>query len=219
MLKKKEEQQRQAEIYRRLADAYGDEKLDSMLEQRERKESFQIDALRFLEDNDILHFENEAVVLDVEKLLSIQPSAIAYDKKGQRYLGNKYGYIVEAFKDIYKNYPEFYKKDGVRNLATFLMNTFDGVDVVDKNEWEAWEENGREGEAPEEKPVFYKPKSKDAAFDPEEIKESKFHIGLWNIKGEKPETYPIEGKEVSFVEASFAALVYHPEHGDGERDE
>ncbi|MFA5945582.1 MAG: hypothetical protein WC802_01570 [Patescibacteria group bacterium] len=100
-----------------------------------------------------------------------------------------------------------------------LGNTFAGEKTVLKSELE-------QNPEAEPKPLFYLPEYQADALDIQKIKQAKFHFGLWEVPAgtSGSETaaatrQPATVTEISFLEASIPALLYHPKYGDAKRDE
>lgn len=75
----------------------------------------------------------------------------------------------------------------------------------------------------EARDLIYIPDNEDSAFDPEKIKQSKFVIMLGEESGNvhlENRKYPTKsGKSLNFESVQLATLLYHPQYGDGYRDE
>lgn len=73
-------------------------------------------------------------------------------------------------------------------------------------------------------PLLYYPRDRAAAFSPEEVKKSEFHIAPWelSLKIVSPigkEFYPVkDGPQVERHELMASTIILHPRYGDGYRD-
>jgi ribosomal protein S18 acetylase RimI-like enzyme len=200
------------------------ESVNKMEKEKTDLELFQDQAIEFLKDNNIVEEAPEGLVVDIDRIKELPPSILSYNKrkdkgKGGSYKGSSYGLDMTNFLPIRGKYTHLYQSDGNYNLPLFWINAFKDKKVIDTQAYRDWERGGKQGASPEALPLCYAPKSKEEAFDVGRIKEKKFHLGAWELKGKKPEEYPGITERVSFEEVAFAAVVYHPEYGDGERDE
>jgi hypothetical protein len=119
---------------------------------------------------------------------------------------------------VQATWPLFhYKKfEGHSNIHTTLLEIFKDKKVISRADWEDGEREGRD--------LYYLPETPEAAFDIEAIRSSRFYIPLWDKRYKHEwfteKTLPTkDGQEVRLDEASAACLVYHPEYGDGQRDQ
>lgn len=116
-----------------------------------------------------------------------------------------------------------------KTKVQLLIDLFDGLNIYDKKDIEDYllthdgSDEGMDDEL-EPKPLFYIPDSAEAALSIDAIQHARFHKGIWEIdSSKKPALQPLhtEGDEehVGFDEATIACLIYHPQYGNGERDE
>lgn len=209
------------------------------LEEAPDFEHFQELGLQFLEDNGLVERTKEGeTIVDIMSLKRLkEPSALFFNpgviaKRGQTewqalWKAKKQGYVAEGLSEIFAephNFEDWYSAefDGEKsaNFITFLTNVFMGKEVVSKEEWNNWKKKGSKSQQkPQAKPLLYTPESSEAAFDPEQIRASEFHIGPWSLPGRKSAEFSSFLPGASFDEVSLAALIYHPRYGDGQRDE
>lgn len=74
------------------------------------------------------------------------------------------------------------------------------------------------------KPLFLQPKNTEDAFDPEEIRGIEGYLGYWDMVATgqpfpKEHSYPGLNGDASFHEVSIAIMIYHPQFGNGRRDQ
>ncbi len=99
-----------------------------------------------------------------------------------------------------------------------LGNTFAGKKTILKSEFEQ-----NPGTKP--KAFFYLPEYREDALNIEQIRQSEFHFGLWEVPAGTLGTetaaatrQPASVTDLGFLEASIPALLYHPNYGDAKRD-
>lgn len=74
------------------------------------------------------------------------------------------------------------------------------------------------------KPLFYYPRSVDAATNNVDIADSEFHVPLWELASggvfhSRKSEYPVRsGESITAFEARAALLLLHPDYGDGRRN-
>ena len=100
-----------------------------------------------------------------------------------------------------------------------LHDAFDGKWVVSEEDWEA---SKTSGVPPHARPLVYWPSSAKNALTPALIKQQEAYLAPWNTdinfhNWTKPIQYP--DREITFEEMALAGIVYHPDCGDGYRDE
>jgi SAM-dependent methyltransferase len=161
------------------------------IENRPTLKEFQESALEEFKRQEIIHeTENGKIVVNKEELLNKRREVLS-----------DYGYRIEG--------REFYADDKFRSLA----NTFSGLEVVLETE---------DGARSESMEMFYLPKNKSQAFDREWVRGQNFHLGLWET-GQVPANFdgrqPRVADDLNYLEASVAAVIWHPDYGDGKRDE
>lgn len=89
-----------------------------------------------------------------------------------------------------------------------LQEVFSGQKVISKEDWEAGEKEG--------KSLYYDPASDEEALNQTAIKQADFYFIPWKL-GRKIKYPHLE--TVSKIEATTAVLLYHPNYGNGFRDE
>jgi|GEM_PF-2222994 len=102
----------------------------------------------------------------------------------------------------------------------FLGNAFANKDTVLRRDFESDPET-------QPKPFFYLPETREEALDPEKIRASQFHFGLWEVpmatqgadKRAVDVSQPASITDQKFFETSLAAILYHPNYGNARRDE
>lgn len=81
----------------------------------------------------------------------------------------------------------------------------------------------KKGKKVEPKPLFYIPKDTESALSIDEIKKSRFYMGLWELPTYSRGSYPTSEKgfesNLSPWETITSTLIYHPQFGDGERND
>lgn len=104
---------------------------------------------------------------------------------------------------------EFY---GAKNKNNTLYYVFKDRPVIESSEYEAG--------VRESKPLFYSPVSAEDAFDTDAICSSEFYLGLWDVRGNTSyeQLYPSVEEVTNFAEVAIACQIYHPEYGNGRRD-
>lgn len=123
--------------------------------------------------------------------------------------------VVNAQKKKWQPFLPYIERG--RRYALYLL--FKDIKVVSKED----QQNKRQSP----KPLFYTPETSDQALDPEAIKQSDFYLGLWEIFDPKADgslknkvkEYPCDQEKLNLDEVAIAALIYHPNYGDGYRDE
>ena len=148
-------------------------------------------ALSVLENlGTIARTGDNLIVANLEKICNIGSSGV-----------RNFGVIFES---------EFY---GARRVTNALYYAFKGLGVISEDDYQRGTKTG--------KPLFYSPRSTEEAFDIEAIRESDFYLGLWQATGHvlADQEYPSTEDEANFAEVSVACRIYHPDFGDGYRDE
>lgn len=173
------------------------EELLEVIEARPEHSAFQKEALETLEDEGYIELrDDEVYIVDDQKLFG------GFSLKELKRKDNRLSSQFENFS---------------RSRLEFLGNAFVDTEVVLKSEYE------QNPEAPA-KPFFYLPKTREDALDPKKIRQSEFHYGLWEIPRITSDStgvtapQPASLTEQSFFETSVAALLYHPQYGNGQRD-
>ncbi len=118
---------------------------------------------------------------------------------------------------ISKESPKFMQSEFAETIFSVLETTFGNELVTLQVDGET---------IADAEPLFYSPKTADQAFDPEWIKNQKFHYGFWQIPRrynnalakalDKPQPGALD--QFSTYGASVAAAIFHPSFGDGKRD-
>jgi hypothetical protein len=108
-----------------------------------------------------------------------------------------------------------------KSRLEFLGQAFAGKQTLLRTDFKA------DPERAEPRPLFYLPETRTEALDPEKIRSSKFHFGLWEIpqatKGAETQavdiSQPASLTQQTFFETSLAAILYHPDYGNARRDD
>ncbi len=206
-------------------DAFRAPQIESLPDKEtERLHEFQGLAMEFFSLHGIAREEGGNTIVDTDALKSLTDSILTYsDSKGYRYFertGKTAPKDVRMrLKELAATFHREYADLSDGYLSNFLINAFHGKEAVSQEEWSEWKNNTKRMKRPEAKAIFYEPADEQQAFDAEAIKESQFHIGVWEIPGDKPDYYSPRTPELDYNEVSLAALIYHPDYGDGVRNE
>jgi len=201
---------------------------NTLEEEKNKFARFQDLALEFLEKQNLLEGLVEQkdgfIVVDVEK---IQKIGVSFVRKGrQRGYGEEKGIdnvlhkgseAGRIHKELLNNFKEFHHD----NHVDFLFNAFYGKKVITRQQWEVYKEGKGGVQPPEAKPLFYSPDSEEAAFDPQKIKLSDFHLCLWQLfkrDNSAPKLYSLPTQDASMDEVNLACFLYHGKYGDAQRD-
>jgi hypothetical protein len=186
----------------KCGEVVGRNELAKMLEGKATRQEFQKAALGYMEkDEFVRHREDGVLVVDAEKLLS--------EFSLRKYRHQETGFTRK--KHIQPRQIAGIETFG-RNKVEFLANAFAGMNVVLE---------GQDGEI--SKSLFYLPKTRAEAMDVKEIRAADFHFGLWEIPGASQaisihdSQEPLALGDLKFLEATVAALLYHPRYGGAER--
>jgi uncharacterized protein YqeY len=138
--------------------------------------------------------KGRSLVIDTEGILSMKSFDVA-----------KIGRILRS-KD--KGHREWDK-------PTTLYSVFRDLSGLSKNQLDRGDFK--------EKPVFHTPTNREDAFDIEQIRNSDFHLGLWDVAAGTPgvlvKDYPTkEGPSPKLQEVKMATILFHPRYGDAKRD-
>ncbi len=192
-------------------------------------QEFQKVGREYLENIGILERREGLLVVDIDLLKKMTSSALPFGNKvtqQARGLRTKVSnpddlLLVDSRtfrtgREKLAPFAEYYNGD----LKDFLFNVFYDQPVVSKEEFEIWENEGSKlEEKPKAKSLFYSPDSSVDAFDIQKIKQAEFHLAPWEIRGKQSSEYSPFHQNLSASEVAYACLVYHPQYGNGERDE
>ena len=194
-------------------------------EQQEREHAFQEKGFELLEALGVVEREGGQVMVDIGKLRELTDGAVKYsNENGYNFLTRKgvrdTHTVASIARDLFRQYGDLYQGD----ITSFLFSLFKEEKVNSWQELEAWEAAGHVGQPPEPKPLFYLPENNEAAFDVEKIKAAQFHLGLWevgtsnNLVRRAHSDYSPQHPNLPFKEAEMACVLYHPQYGNGERN-
>jgi len=115
---------------------------------------------------------------------------------------------IHRFGQLHKS-----KYYGNKQKYPALFYAFKDRRVISEQDYHAGEREG--------KPLFYSPASEEEAFDVERIKQADFYLGLWDVGGlvYSGQSYPSIERGTDFTEVALACLIYHPQYGNGYRNE
>lgn len=160
--------------------------------EKDRTERFREDAREFLRLHGIVREEEGQTIANVDAIMNISSNFLNVGEKGYRYFGKgtrsvppeKRKEMSSAIRKLQKEYGDLYHEDA----ATFLLSALHGVSAVSLEEWNSWKRDGREGEPPKPKPIFYEPADSEAAFDADAIKargvaQECFGVFSWDVAG------------------------------------
>lgn len=186
---------------------------------------FQEAAMDLLERLAVVERHGDDIVVDLDVIKQLPKSAVQQDSEGEYRFSSIFGVPTDftaahAVRELSNNFPEVYGN----GASSFLFYTFYQKNVIDREAWSAWQQK-KSGKKPVAKPLFYSPEDKAAAFDMEKIKQADFHLGLWETRSiittEDRLTHPYSPlcPDASFQEVALACAIYHPDYGNGERDQ
>lgn len=175
--------------------------VQEVFEGKVEREVFQKEALDYLEKQGFIEYDqNGNIVVDHEKLFNdFSYRDLRVDNKDRK--------AKVAGCEVF----------GLKRLE-FFGNAFLGHEVKLKSDVLAGVE--------ELKPLFYLPQTQEEMLDAENIRNSDFHFGLWEVPYTAREgkesifdiSQPGAKEDFSLFEASVAAMVLHPNYGDGRRN-
>ncbi len=169
--------------------------IDALYEEIERIPDLaevQESALRALEEMGVISYSPEGLIIaDLDRVRNLKAEE-----------------NIQKLQTIHNS--KFY---GGKVAVRTLYYTFKNLSVISG---EDYEKGAREG-----KPLFYSPSTAEEAFGVETIKQADFYIGQWEAAGRvsSDHVYPSTEDEANFAEVSLACNIYHPEYGNGYRDE
>lgn len=135
--------------------------------------------------------------------------------------GEKIIFDVDRFKNEFskkfinanKKLKSFSVNFGDRKMAPTLHKLFSDYKIISRSDWEKG--------INEPKDLFYFPKNSNDALDIEKIKQSQFYLTLQDVIGNvayrKIKYGSIE--DIDYREVLLPVLIYHPQYGDGYRDD
>jgi len=172
------------------------EDLQKTLEQVGDLRDLEAEVLKFLEDKGITELGPKGeIIIDLDKF--------------------KLGGILTALhgrrSTLQRSKLRPYTEHGQSSLLYFTLRD---IQVISRDDWEKGER--------ETKPLFYTPDSPDDALDIEKIRASRFYLGLWQVGHVQNYTtaeHPVRQGHLKMNEAALACLLYHPQFGDGRRDQ
>ncbi len=106
-----------------------------------------------------------------------------------------------------KRFPQFFGNSKMQ----MLQHVFYGLKVVSREDWEAGKR--------ESKDLIYSPSSLDEALDIESIKKSKFYLSPNDFIKSGTDIYSNMMEPIPMDDVTLALLIYHPDYGDGYRNE
>lgn len=180
----------------------------------------------FLEQLGVVEKKEGFTIVDFEKLKQINfplldSGSFQKEKKvGDKRVIFKSGRIPEGAEKLRVQLKKEFKDYWSSNSADFLFDVFYDQKVISEDDWKSYK-NGENVGRPKAKDLFYNPQSKQEAFDIESIKKADFYLGLWQLTGRKgrDDSYSRFNPDLNMFKTSLACLIYHPNFGDGERDE
>ena len=173
----------------------------------QKLERYQDIALDVLEKHGFLHREipgisgekDEVIVCDLNRFRSSE-------WKFYRELRDRLGPIAT------------HRRYGRNNVMRTFHHIFENLKVYSEEDFE----RRKKGEDVAPKSLFYLPENSEAALSVPDIRNSRFHLGMWELPTFSRGNYPTrqEGLEspLSPWEAITSVLIYHPQFGNGERD-
>ena len=114
---------------------------------------------------------------------------------------------------LYNQASNFLKRFKNLNTITAIQNVFENCKVISKEDYDKGER--------EPKDLFYLPKNSDDALDINKIKQSKFYLNLKDIiRSFYHNNFKYGNIEnLDYREVLLPVFIYHPQYGDGYRDE
>lgn len=196
-------------------------------------EQFQTAAMELLELYGALEMSDDGTpIVDIDTLFDLSPKlfSVHANKRGKQGLDVIHGKEATSIfatdeeldiaRDKMRTIVTEYDVHRGTNKRTFLYNAFHGTLVYSKSQFDNSKISGDQQAI--KKPLFYDPpKNSDDAFNIEQIKQAQFHIAPWEIPAvgtDEEDAYSDFHPDVSFTEIMLATQIYHPQYGDGKRN-